>query len=87
MYYPPWTQNSLASSSDGRRASFHNTGLSTQSDQYLLHVSLMSAVLSDGHGARGLLLFISEQLVACKNALCGNNISRDAALCTMELAC
>jgi len=30
MYYPPGTQNSLASSNDGRRASFRNAGLSKQ---------------------------------------------------------
>ena len=30
VYYPPGTQNSLASSNDGKRVSFHNTGLSKQ---------------------------------------------------------
>jgi oligoribonuclease (3'-5' exoribonuclease) len=52
-----------------------------------LYVNLMSVVFKERTRARGLLLFIGEQLAASKNALCGNNISRDAALCTMELAC
>lgn len=46
-----------------------------------IHVSSISVVFKD------LSLFIGEQFAARKNALCGNNISRDAALCTMELAC
>ena len=52
-----------------------------------LNISLMSVVFKERPRARRLLLFIGEQLAASKNALCGNNISRDAALCTMELAC
>jgi len=52
-----------------------------------LHVSLMSVDFKERTLVRGLLLFIGEQLAASKNALCGNNISREAALCTMELSC
>jgi hypothetical protein len=47
----------------------------------------MSVVFKEQMRTRGLLLFIGDQLAASKNAVCGNNISRDAALCTMELAC
>ena len=47
----------------------------------------MSVVFKERTRVRGFLLFIGEQLAASKNALCGNNISRDSALCTMELAC